>query len=116
MQVLSVRLENCGLQNVEYTAVSIETGYRRKNPFLVGRSSFKCAALVHLAPNGLCVVTEKKDDQLLFSPPQTCTKNKIKLRLPSDSSCSKWILSSITSCYSDRRKLDFSEAAILVAD
>ncbi|GBL89273.1 hypothetical protein AVEN_225815-1 [Araneus ventricosus] len=33
-------------------------------------------------------------------------KNKIKPRLPSDSSYSKWIFPNITSCYSDRRQGD----------
>ncbi|GBN41809.1 hypothetical protein AVEN_22459-1 [Araneus ventricosus] len=61
------------------------------------------------------MVTEKTKDQLLFFPPQTGAKNKIKLRLPSDSSYSKWICPSITSCYSDRRKLDMLVVAVLVA-
>ncbi|GBM44320.1 hypothetical protein AVEN_232112-1 [Araneus ventricosus] len=55
---------------------------------------------------GYVMVTEKTNDQLLFLPPQPGAKNKIKLRLPSDSSYSKWIFPSIASCYSDRRKLD----------
>ncbi|GBN71580.1 hypothetical protein AVEN_251581-1 [Araneus ventricosus] len=59
---LSVHHENCCRQNVYFMAVAIETGYGRKNPFLVGRSSFKCATLAHLAPNGLCMVTEKTND------------------------------------------------------
>ncbi|GBM59004.1 hypothetical protein AVEN_244383-1 [Araneus ventricosus] len=98
------------------SAVAIETGYRKKNPFLVGRSSFKCATLARLAPNGLSMVTEKTNDQLLFLPPQTGAKNKIKLRFQSDSSYSKWIFPSITSCYSDSRKLDILAATVLVVE
>ncbi|GBM04311.1 hypothetical protein AVEN_146188-1 [Araneus ventricosus] len=40
--VLSLRHDNCRRQIVQSTAISIETGYRRKNPFLAGRISFKC--------------------------------------------------------------------------
>ncbi|GBN58641.1 hypothetical protein AVEN_173749-1 [Araneus ventricosus] len=50
------------------------------------------------------------------NPSQTGAKNKIKLRLPSDSSYSKWIFPSIISCYSDRRKPDILAATDLVAD
>ncbi|GBM49767.1 hypothetical protein AVEN_60498-1 [Araneus ventricosus] len=85
--VLSVSQKNCRHQIVQFTAVDIETGYRRKNPFLVGRSSFKCV------------------------PPKTDDKNK-KLRLPLDSLYSKWIFPSITSCYRDRRKLDNLAATV----
>ncbi|GBN52423.1 hypothetical protein AVEN_22079-1 [Araneus ventricosus] len=46
----------------------------------------------------------------------TGAKNKIKLRLPSDSSYSRWIVPSIISCYSDRRKLDILAATDLVVD
>ncbi|GBN07581.1 hypothetical protein AVEN_109733-1, partial [Araneus ventricosus] len=111
--VLCARHENCGRQNVLFTAVAIETGYRRKNPLLVGRNSFKCATLAHLSPNGLCMITEKTNDQLLFLPSQTGAKNTLKLRLPSDSPYSKWIFPSITSCYSDRRKVDILAGTVL---
>ncbi|GBO34578.1 hypothetical protein AVEN_176675-1 [Araneus ventricosus] len=62
------------------------------------------------------MVTEKMNDQILFLPPQTAAKNKIKLRLPSDPYYSKWIFPSTTSCYSDRRKLDILAATTLLAD
>ncbi|GBO27279.1 hypothetical protein AVEN_141538-1 [Araneus ventricosus] len=43
-------------------------------------------------------------------------QNKIKPRLPSDSSNSKWIFPNITSCYSDRRQRDNLESKVLVED
>ncbi|GBM61384.1 hypothetical protein AVEN_258494-1 [Araneus ventricosus] len=42
----------------------------------------------------------REDESLL--PPRTGAKNKIKPRLPSDSSYSKCIFPNINSCYSDR--------------
>ncbi|GBM72247.1 hypothetical protein AVEN_221181-1 [Araneus ventricosus] len=37
----AIRHKNCRCQIVLFTAVAIETDYRRKNAFLVGRTSFK---------------------------------------------------------------------------
>ncbi|GBM93763.1 hypothetical protein AVEN_51612-1 [Araneus ventricosus] len=90
--LLSVRHENCHRQIVQFTAVALETGYRRKNPFLVDRSSFKCV------------------------PPQTGAKNKKKLRFPLDYSYLKWTFPSTTSYYSDTRKLENLAATVLVED
>ncbi|GBN89523.1 hypothetical protein AVEN_91921-1 [Araneus ventricosus] len=46
----SVRHENSTRQVVSLTAVAIETGSPRRNPFQVGRSSLKFVTLARLAP------------------------------------------------------------------
>ncbi|GBM32382.1 hypothetical protein AVEN_239778-1 [Araneus ventricosus] len=77
-----------------------------RNPFRVGRRSFKFVALAHLAPN-VKELQQNREDQL---PPQTGAKNKIK------SSYSKWTFPNITNCYSDRRQRDNLADRVLVAD
>ncbi|GBL83534.1 hypothetical protein AVEN_196377-1 [Araneus ventricosus] len=48
--------------------------------------------------------------------PQTGGKNKIKPRLPSDSSYPKWIFPNITSCNSDHRQRSNLPSRVLVVD
>ncbi|GBM69590.1 hypothetical protein AVEN_152676-1 [Araneus ventricosus] len=94
MNLLSIRHEYSARQVASLTADAIETGYSRKNPFQVDRSS-----------------------RMMFPfPPQTGRKDKIKPLLPSSFSDSKWIFLNLTSCCKDHRQRDNLASRVLVAD
>ncbi|GBM18702.1 hypothetical protein AVEN_8998-1 [Araneus ventricosus] len=97
-------------------AVAIGTGYRTGNPFRVGRSSFKIFTLADLAPNRNERPTVVRPRRRIIIYTLTDVKNKIKPRLPADSSYSKWLLPNITSCHSDRHQPGNLAGRILVAD
>ncbi|GBN03231.1 hypothetical protein AVEN_149187-1 [Araneus ventricosus] len=69
--VLSLRDEDSARQVVSSAAVAIDTGYLRRNPFRIGRRSFKFVTLAHGALSSKwegtwnCGKIEETNDQLL---------------------------------------------------
>ncbi|GBN94385.1 hypothetical protein AVEN_148053-1 [Araneus ventricosus] len=91
----------------------METGYRKRNSFRVGRRSFEFAILAHLSPKGNECATAAKPKRRMINY-KSGAKNKSKPQLPSDASYSKWIVPSTTGCYSDRRQQDNLTNRVLV--
>ncbi|GBN47316.1 hypothetical protein AVEN_27352-1 [Araneus ventricosus] len=74
---LSVCQKNSVCQVVSLPAVAVETVYRRRNPFRVGRRSSKVVTLAHLAPNGTeCATPAKSRRRMINYRPKLAPRMK----------------------------------------